>query len=75
MDGYHKYYVGYTSNIEDRLKKHLANHKGFTGKSKDWVVVYTETFDKKEDAYSREREVKKWKSKKKIMELLNTKSD
>ena len=36
-----KYYIGYTSkNVQDRLKEHLYNHKGFTAKAKDWSVIY-----------------------------------
>ena len=53
-----KYYVGHTTEaIEERLRKHNANHKGFTGK-----VVFTENFPSKQLAYAREREVKNWKS-------------
>ena len=48
----------------------LYNHKGFTGKAKDWQVVYSEEFENKHDAYERERQVKSWKSKKKIDELI-----
>ncbi len=34
-----KYYIGSTSaSLEERLKKHLTNHSGFTGKVKDWKV-------------------------------------
>ncbi len=39
-----KYYVGHTSNLDERLKKHHTNHKGFTGKANDWAVVYTVTY-------------------------------
>lgn len=32
-----KYYIGYTSNeIEERIRKHNTNHKGFTGGAGDW---------------------------------------
>ena len=32
-----KYYVGATSmEPENRLRKHLSNHKGYTGKAKDY---------------------------------------
>ena len=32
-----KYYVGSTVGlIEERLKKHLSDHMGYTGKAKDW---------------------------------------
>ena len=65
-----KYYVGHTSNLDERLKKHNTNHKGFTGKVNDWAVVYIEIYSTKELAYAREREVKKWKSKLRITKLI-----
>jgi len=68
-----KFYIGFTSEIEERLRKHNTNHKGFTGKTNDWVVVYTETYPSKELAYAREREVKKWKSKIRIKDLISKK--
>ena len=44
------FYVGYTSvTLEERLKKHNSNHSGYTGRARDWKVVYTkETLDRKE---------------------------
>jgi len=65
-----RYYVGYASNIEDRMQKHLSNHNGYTSKAKDWVIVYKENFDTKAEAYKRERQIKSWKSRKKIEELV-----
>jgi len=65
-----RYYVGYASDIEDRMQKHLSNHKGYTSKAKDWVIVYKENFDTKAEAYERERQIKSWKSRKKIEELV-----
>jgi len=50
-----RYYAGSTENVEDRLKKHLASHKGFTGKAKDWQVKLIEEFNSKTDALKRER--------------------
>ncbi|MCO6467303.1 MAG: GIY-YIG nuclease family protein, partial [Bacteroidota bacterium] len=46
-----KYYYGHSANIEDRLKKHNTYHKGFTGKWNDWVIVYYEVFETKNEAY------------------------
>jgi putative endonuclease len=67
-----KYYIGHTSEpIEERLRKHNSNHKGFTGKFKDWKIAYSETFPSKELAYAREREVKAWKSKTRIQKLID----
>jgi putative endonuclease len=65
-----KFYIGHTTqSIEERLAKHLSNHDGFTAKYKDWKVVFTEEYPTKELAYKRERQVKAWKSKKKIHAL------
>ncbi len=65
-----RYYVGHTHDLEERTRKHNSNHKGFTGKVNDWILKYSEKYDSKESAYFREREIKKWKSRKKIEELI-----
>ena len=65
-----KFYVGFTGNpIENRIKKHNSNHKGFTGRSNDWRLVYHENFKEKSIAMAREKEIKSWKSRKRISEL------
>ena len=65
-----RYYLGHTSErIEERVRKHNSWHKGFTGKFRDWVVVYTESFGAKREAYRRELQVKSWKNRKRIEEL------
>lgn len=68
------YYIGHTGDfIEERLRKHNSNHKGFTGGVGDWTVCYTEEFSTKELSYKREREVKAWKSRKRIEKLIGQK--
>jgi putative endonuclease len=52
------------------LRRHNSNHKGFTGKVNDWIVIYTETFIDKTSALKREREIKKWKSAFRIQQLI-----
>lgn len=65
------YYIGHTGDsMEGRLRKHNTNHKGFTGGVGDWTVRYMEEFPTKELAYKREREVKAWKSRKRILQLI-----
>jgi putative endonuclease len=60
-----KFYIGHTTeSLEERIRKHNSNHKGFTGKFQDWELIYSESYSSKELAYAREREVKGWKSKK-----------
>src|SRR5688572_22839850 len=64
--------LGHTTEpIEERLRKYNSNHKGFTGKFADWIVAYTEMHPSKLDAYRREVQVKKWKSRKKIEMLIS----
>jgi len=66
-----KYYIGYTcDDLLIRLAKHNSNHKGFTGKMNDWKIVHSEKFESKPEAYTREREIKKWKSRIKIEKLI-----
>jgi putative endonuclease len=66
-----QYYIGHTSeSLQERLRKHLSNHSGFTAKAKDWLVIYYEEFESKSLAYKRELEVKKWKSRIRIEKLI-----
>ena len=46
-----KHYIGYTQKSEEeRLLKHLSNHKGFTSKTKDWCIIYKTTLNSKTKA-------------------------
>ncbi len=66
-----KYYIGYTGDdMNERLRKHNTNHKGFTGKYADWDIVYFEIFEEKLLAMNREKEIKGWKSRKMIEKLI-----
>ena len=66
-----KYYIGHTGDLlSERLRRHNSNHKGFTGPVDDWIIVYTEEFETKQLAYKREREIKDWKSRKRIEQLI-----
>ncbi|MFN4812233.1 MAG: GIY-YIG nuclease family protein [Bacteroidota bacterium] len=66
-----KFYVGYTGDdIEERLRRHNANHDGFTGKADDWELKYLESFNEKSTAAQREKQIKGWKSRKLIEKLI-----
>ena len=70
-----RFYIGFTGDaIDNRLRKHNANHKGFTGKQSDWVLKYTEGFETKAEAMRREKEIKGWKSRVKIKRLVGNNS-
>ena len=66
-----KYYIGSTSNLEERLNKHNSNHKGFTGGIGDWKIMYSEKFENYNLALKREKQIKKWKSRVMIEKLIN----
>ncbi|WP_396147161.1 GIY-YIG nuclease family protein [Flavobacterium sp.] len=68
-----KFYIGFTSDIEQRILCHNQKSKGFTGNNNDWKIVYTETFSEKTEAIAREKQIKSWKSKSKIQELIKNK--
>jgi len=56
---YDKIYIGYTSNIEQRLLSHnKLFQKGYTVKYRPWKIVYTEKFITKKEALQREKELK-----------------
>ena len=70
-----RFYIGATSdNLNERLRRHNSNHRGFTGRTSDWTVIYFENFHTKESAFAREREVKSWKNREKIELLIRFKN-
>ena len=66
-----RYYVGCTSDVLTRLTRHNQKSKGFTGSTNDWKLMHREDFLEKEVAYAREKEIKKWKSRKMIIALIS----
>jgi putative endonuclease len=67
-----RYYIGVTSNLGERIKKHNRKNKGFTGRVNDWQIVYKEEYSTKQEALSRETELKSWKSREKIERLISS---
>ena len=66
-----KFYIGCTADsLEQRIRRHNSNHTGFTGSVNDWHLVYKEEFADKSSALKREKELKGWKSRKKIEMLI-----
>ena len=69
-----KFYIGSSANPAERLNKHNAKHKGFTGNNSDWVIVLIEPYATKPEAEKRERQLKAWKNRERIEALVNKKS-
>ncbi|NOR74448.1 MAG: GIY-YIG nuclease family protein [Draconibacterium sp.] len=65
-----KYYIGSTSNLMGRLQRHNTSNHGFTSTGKPWEIKYYEEFGNKSLAFQREMQLKKWKSRKALEELI-----
>ncbi|WP_396210660.1 GIY-YIG nuclease family protein [Flavobacterium sp.] len=68
-----KFYIGFTSDLENRITRHNQKSKGFTGTTNDWKIVYSESYSTKFEAMTREKQIKLWKSRSKIQQLINSK--
>jgi putative endonuclease len=67
-----RYYVGYTSDIEERLRLHNKGHfgrKSYTFKTSDWCIYLLIPCDTVEQAVFIESKIKKMKSRKYIENL------
>ena len=57
--GTKKTYVGYTNDIENRLKKHNTNKGAKSTKGYKWLLIYSKKFKTKSSAMSYEYKLKK----------------
>ena len=70
-----RFYIGFSSDVEDRLLKHNRSAKGFTSIGKPWVLVYTEIFSEKKSAMAREKQLKNWKNRERLLTLIQRGSE
>jgi len=70
-----RYYIGFSSDVDERLERHNAGASKSTKSGRPWKIVYTESFDTNTEALKREREIKKKKSRKYIEYLLSKKGN
>ena len=64
------YYVGVTSSLNERLRKHNCNHRGYTAKKKPYKVLYSEEHSVKSIALKREKQIKSYKGGRAFKELI-----
>jgi putative endonuclease len=67
-----KYYIGSTSDLEGRQQRHNTSNKGFTSTGKPWELKYYETFESKQEALSRELQLKSWKDRDLLQRLISS---
>ncbi|MGD9931577.1 MAG: GIY-YIG nuclease family protein [Mangrovibacterium sp.] len=65
-----KYYIGSTGDPTGRLQRHNSSKKGFTATGKPWTLKYLEKFETKELALKREMQLKAWKNRLFLEELI-----
>lgn len=65
------YYVGSTLDLDDRLRRHARGMVRSTRALRPIQLVYQESFPSRGEAQRREYEIKRWKSKKKIQNLIH----
>jgi putative endonuclease len=57
-----QYYIGCTGDLKKRVGQHNANESSYTKNKGPWEVRYYEAFYSKNDAFQREKQLKKNKS-------------
>ena len=67
-----RFYIGYSSNLENRICDHNSGISTFTSKADDWELKYSEQFPTRELAMKREKEIKKKKSRSYLEWLINS---
>ena len=70
-----RFYIGHTDNLDNRVANHNRTDKmagKFTRKNGPWTLVWSEEHLSRSSAVRRERQIKSWKSTKRIRtELLS----
>jgi putative endonuclease len=69
-----KYYIGYSADVVGRLRRHNSHSRGYTCAGKPWILVYSENYENKSDAEAREKQLKKWKNRTRLEDLIITNS-
>lgn len=67
-----RYYIGSTSNIEKRLKKHNAGGSKWTSRYRPWNLTYSENFELKTNAIRREKQIKSYKGGNEFKKMINS---
>ena len=70
-----KYYIGFSSNVVERLAKHNRKSKGFSSLGKPWILMFSESFPTKKEAMSREKQLKNWKNRERLEILFKNGSE
>lgn len=56
-----RYYIGSTSDVSNRVKRHNAGHVRSTKSGIPYILVHCEQYPTLQEAYRRERQIKRYK--------------
>ena len=72
-DSIDKYYIGYTSNLENRLQFHNSKeyNKIWSKRGIPWEMCFSHEFDSKQEAIKAEKRIKNQKSRAFIVKLID----
>ena len=72
---YDKIYIGYSSNVKQRLSAHNdKNNEGWTKRYQPWEIIYREDYSSKAEAMRREKQLKSSRGRAFIRNLVNERS-
>ena len=66
-----KIYIGATNNLKRRIKDHNNGNTKSTKSFIPWKLLYCEEYKSKREALCREKQLKRWKSRKRIENLIS----
>ena len=73
---YNKIYIGFTSDLENRLKSHnIFANKGWTIKFRPWTLIHKEEYPSKAEAMKREKNLKGAKGRAEIWNMIKLRKD
>ena len=64
------FYVGQSNDLDYRVSKHNNGFSKYTSSKTPWRLVYFEMFETRKEALQREKEIKRMKSNKYILQLI-----
>jgi len=64
-------YIGLTQDTGQRLRHHNSGANKSTKNKGPWILIHTETFKVKEEAYKRERQIKSYKGSEAFKKLIS----
>jgi putative endonuclease len=65
-----KFYIGQTNNLCKRLEQHNSGYSKSTKSEIPWELVYKEVYNNRSEAMKRERQLKSFKSKSYLNEII-----